>query len=307
MPAVSIVMSVYNGKSLLPATMDSMLNQTWKDFEFIIIDDGSNDGATDLLQDYASRDSRIRLTVRENKGLTYTLNEGLRQATAPLIARMDADDISMPDRLEKQVRFMNEHPDVVLLGGAHDYIDVQGRRLFTIRPPLDDSSLQQQCLEGTTPICHPLAMFRRDAVLKVGGYDESYAVAQDLELWLRLGEIGKLACLPDVILQYRLHDKSLSETRQALQVSEMRQACEAAWKRRGIQGTFKGEKGWRADGEAGSVLRQTLKFGWWAWKSGEKSTARSYGLKAIRLSPFSAEGYKLVMASFKSTPGRTGS
>jgi glycosyltransferase involved in cell wall biosynthesis len=303
MPTVSIIMSVYNGKELLPMTMRSMLEQTFRDFEFIIIDDGSTDGVTDLLRDYAKHDSRIKLVVRENKGLTKTLNEGLHLATAPLIARMDADDIAMPDRLAKQVAFMNAHPEVVLLGGAHDYIDAEGRKLITMRPPTDNASLQQQCLDGTTPICHPLAMFRRDAAIKVGGYDESYLVAQDLDLWLRLGEVGELACLPDVILQYRLHDKSVSEKKQVMQVANMKRACETAWQRRGITGTFKGEKGWRAEGDSQSVLRQTLKFGWWAWKSGQNKTARFYGVRAIRLSPFSSDGYKLLVASFKSPQG----
>jgi glycosyltransferase involved in cell wall biosynthesis len=296
MPSVSIIMSVYNGKQLLASTMRSMLNQTFGDFEFVIIDDGSTDGVTDLLRDYAAKDPRIKLVVRENKGLTRTLNEGLHLATAPLIARMDADDIAMPDRLEKQVAFMDAHPEVVLLGGAHDYIDALGRKLITMKPPTDNAALQQQCLDGTTPICHPLAMYRRDAALKVGGYDESYLVAQDLDLWLRLGEVGELACLADVILQYRLHEKSISEKKQALQVANMKRACEAAWQRRGISGTF---KGWRAEGDSRSVLRQTLKFGWWAWKSGENKTARSYGVHAIKSQPLHPGGYKLLWASFR--------
>ncbi|MGC4031251.1 MAG: glycosyltransferase [Tepidisphaeraceae bacterium] len=246
MPRVSILMAVYNGRDYLPATMASMLEQTFTDFEFVIIDDGSTDGVTDLLRDYAAKDSRIKLTSRPNKGLTPTLNEGLRLCTAPLVARMDSDDLARPDRLAKQVAFMDAHPEVALLGGGYELIDQHGRLLTTLTPPTDNAALQQQCLDGTTPICHPLAMFRRDAALQVGGYDESYAVAQDLDLWLRLGEVGELACLPDVILQYRMHEKSVSERKQAQQVANMKRTCETAWMRRGTQGIFKGEAGWRA-------------------------------------------------------------
>jgi glycosyltransferase involved in cell wall biosynthesis len=302
MPGVSIIMAVYNGKDYVPATMRSVLAQTYRDFELIILDDGSTDGVTQLLQDYAKNDSRIRLVSRPNKGLTPSLNEGLRLATAPLIARMDSDDIARPDRLEKQVAFMEAHPDVVLLGGAYELIDEHGRLLTKLTPPTDDATLQQHCLQGTTPICHPLAMFRREAASQVGGYDETFTVAQDIDFWLRLGEVGKLACLPDVILQYRLHEKSVSEKKQAQQVANMKRACESAWQRRGITGTFKGEGGWRAQSDLDSRLRQTLKFGWWAWNSGEARTARSYGLRAIRMKPFASEGWRLYLAALLKRP-----
>ncbi|MBC7784651.1 MAG: glycosyltransferase [Burkholderiales bacterium] len=300
MPCVSIIMAVFNGKHFLPPTMRSVLSQTFGDFEFIVIDDGSTDGVTDLLRQYAKEDSRIRLIVRENKGLTPSLNEALRLAESPLIARMDSDDIARPDRLAKQVQFMNANPQCVLLGGAYELIDEHGRLLTTLSPPLDDASLQQQCLDGTTPICHPLAMFRRDAAREAGGYDESFTVAQDLDFWLRLGEIGQLACLPDVLLQYRMHEKSVSEKKQAQQVANMKRACEAAWRRRGLgAGNFKGADGWRAQSDSSSRLKQTLKFGWWAFNSGQRRTARSYGLRAIKMSPFKSDGYRLVYASFK--------
>ena len=298
-PRVSLLMAVYNGKDFLPETIDAVLGQTFRDFEFVIIDDGSTDGAADVLREYAARDDRIKLTIRPNKGLTKSLNEGLGLCAAPLVARVDGDDICRPDRLQKQVAFMDLHPEVVLLGGAYELIDEHGRLLTTLNPPTDNAALQQQCLDGTTPICHPLAMFRREAAMKVGGYDESYIVAQDLDLWLRLGEVGELACLPDIVLQYRMHEKSISERKQAMQVANMNRACETAWMRRGTQGVFRGEAGWRAQDDAESKLKQTLKFGWWAFNSGEKRTAISYGVKAIRLAPLRSSGWRLVGATLK--------
>ncbi len=295
-PEVSVVMAVYNGKDYLRRSIDTILAQSFGDFEFIIIDDGSTDGATDILREYAAGDPRIKLVIRPNKGLTASLNEGLHLACGTYIARFDGDDLADPQRLYKQVMFMRQHPQVVLLGGAHEFIDQHDRLLTILRPPTDNANLQEQCLDGTTPICHPLAMYRRDAALKIGGYDESYLVAQDLDFWLRLGEVGELACLPDVILKYRLHDKSVSEKKQAMQVANMKRACETAWVRRGITDRqFKGAAGWRAQDDADTKLRQTLKFGWWAWNSGQRATARSYGWAAVKSAPTKLAAWKLLL------------
>jgi glycosyltransferase involved in cell wall biosynthesis len=225
---VSVIMAVYNGERYLREAVESILAQTYPDFEVIIIDDGSSDASAGMLEEFARRDDRVRLVRQENIGLTRTLNKAIELSGGELLARMDADDIAMPDRLRRQVEFMQQHPRVVLLGGAYELIDGRGRLLTRITPPLDDQPLQELALAGRTPICHPLAMMRRDAVLKTGGYDESLKVAQDLDLWLRLGEVGELACLPDVLLKYRQHEESVSEAKQALQVQN---TC--AWRARG--------------------------------------------------------------------------
>src|SRR5206468_9751769 len=228
MPTVSVIMSVYNAQRYLAAAIDSILAQTFTDFEFIIIDDGSTDRSPRILADFAAKDSRIRVETRANKGLTRSLNEAIGLSRGEFIARMDADDIAMPDHLQTQVNFLRAHSDVVLLGGGYELIDGAGRLLTKIIPPGDDATLQEYALSGRTPICHPLAMMRHDAVNRVAGYDESLAVAQDLDLWLKLGEIGNLACVPDILLRYRQHPQSVSEKKQSLQVQNMRLACERA-------------------------------------------------------------------------------
>lgn len=306
MPTVSVIMAVKNGARHLPAAVESILAQSFADFEFIIIDDGSDDGVTlPLLQRYAARDARVRLVSRPNRGLTPSLNEGLSLATGEFVARMDGDDVAAPDRLRLQVDFMRANPDVVLLGGAYELIDDAGRRIRVWRPAADDETLQRHCLEGSTPICHPLAMMRASAVRQVGGYDESYAVAQDLDLWLRLGEIGKLACLPEVLLQYRQHDQSVSEKKQRLQTQNMQRACEAAWKRRGVEGRYRcraAEEDWRPSGGRAARLRFALQYGWWAFNAGERATARHYGWKAVAAAPWRADGWKLVLCSLVKRP-----
>jgi glycosyltransferase involved in cell wall biosynthesis len=287
-------MAVHNGMRFAPAAIDSVLAQTFRDFELVIIDDGSTDETPAMLDDYAKRDSRVRITHQSNAGVSKAGNNGVSLARASLIARMDADDICAPDRLAKQVAFMDAHPDVVLLGGWYRLIDGDGEFLTLQGPPADDASLQMQCLRGTTPICHPLCMFRRDAFFKAGRYDETFPCALDIDLYLRLGEVGKMAALPDVLLDYRQHAGSISESKQTLQLKYMRQACENAWKRRGLSGlTFDTTEPWRADGSKKSLLEQHLRFGWWAWNSGNNQGARKYGLKAIGVSPLDVRGWKL--------------
>ena len=290
-------MSVYNAEDFLDASVRSVLEQSFSDFEFIIINDGSTDHSREKLEQYARQDNRIRLISRPNKGLTPTLNEALKLAHGEFIARMDADDVTAPDRLKLQVDFMRSHPNVSLLGGAYELIDGAGRYLTTITPPPDDATLQENALSGRTPICHPLAMFRREAAEQVGGYDEQFAVAQDLDLWLKLGEVGKLAALPQVLLKYRQHEDSVSEKKQELQVRNMKLACQRAYARRGITRQFQGENGWRPNSGRRSRLQYALRYGWWAFNSAQKKTAMIYGMKAIGAMPWSAGGWKLLACS----------
>lgn len=300
MPTVSVIMAVRNGARYLPAAVESILAQTFGDFEFIIIDDGSDDGVTrPLLEDFARRDARVRLVSRPNRGLTASLNEALALVTGEFVARMDGDDVATPDRLRLQVEFLRANPDVVLLGGAYELIDDEDRKIRVWQPAGDDATLQRHCLEGSTPICHPLAMMRAAAVQRVGGYDESYAVAQDLDLWLRLGEAGRMACLPDVLLRYRQHAQSVSEKKQRLQTENMRRACEAAWKRRGVEGRYecRAAGGWRPAGDRESRLKFALQYGWWAFNAGERATARHYGWRAVAAAPWKIDGWKLVACS----------
>src|SRR4051794_12100877 len=157
-PSISVVMSVYNAGAYLRDAVESVLAQTVGDFEFIVIDDGSTDESPHMLRDYASRDPRIRLTVRENKGLTVTLNEGIDQARGEFVARMDCDDVCVPSRFDKQLRYFREHRDVVCAGGYFELIDEKGRLLTRLRPPSEDEAIQKLLLAGHTAICHPAAM-----------------------------------------------------------------------------------------------------------------------------------------------------
>jgi glycosyltransferase involved in cell wall biosynthesis len=212
-PVISVLMAVHNGRPFLAHAVESILNQTLTNFEFIIVDDGSTDGSTELLQTYSSQDSRIQLVIQDQQGLTKSLNNGLALARAELIARMDADDVAYVHRLECQHRFAIHHPDVVAFGSRARYVTDTGRPLFVRTLPLTHEAILECHLAGVGGfIIHPTAMIRKDALLAVGGYNESFILAQDYELWCRLYLSGELANIPEVLLDYRYHDTAVSQS-----------------------------------------------------------------------------------------------
>ncbi|PSB07203.1 glycosyl transferase family 2 [filamentous cyanobacterium CCP1] len=293
-PTVSVVMAVYNAERYVAQAIDSILQQTFTDFELIILNDGSTDGSLRILQQYEKRDHRIRLISRENQGIPRTRNDLLKASQGEFMAVMDSDDVALPDRLSLQVNFLRQHPEVVCVGGAHDLIDHKGRFLTRLHLPTDDEAIQQAVIVGHAPICNPCALIRREALLQVGGYDERLGQAEDLDVWLKLGEIGKLANLSDSVLQYRVHPQSISERAQLFQRQKAREACERAWQRRGITGTFEAIQPWRSVGTRPSQQSFLLQYGWWAFHSQQRTTALIYALKAILTIPWKRNGWNLL-------------
>ncbi len=296
-PLVSILMPVYNAADYLKQAVDSILQQTFEDFEFLIIDDGSTDQSLQILQFYATKDKRIKLTSRPNKGLVASLNEMISQAQGEFLARMDADDISLSDRLARQINFLESHPDVVCVGGAYELIDSKNRLLTTISVLCDDEDIQKQALVGHTSLSHPTVVMRRTAVIQAGGYNPTMLPVEDLDLWLRLGEIGKLSNLEQPVLKYRLHSKSISEKNRIKQRQKARKACEQAWERRKIQGKFEATEHWRPGSDNLSKHQYCLKYGWWAFNSSQRQTAIIYAIKSIQALPFQKNGWKLLACS----------
>lgn len=302
-PAVTVLMAVHNGLPYLAEALDSVLSQTFSDFEFLIIDDGSSDGSSELLHRYARRDPRIRVIKNPHRGFVASLNQGLDLATAPLVARFDADDVCLPHRLALQVEYLRQHPECVLVGGFVELIDHKGRAIRTLRPPIDHDAIDARHLAGHTSIPHPVALFRLDAVRKVGRYDPRFSAGQDLDLWLRLAEVGTLHNLPLPLIKYRQHRHSISSTRADSQLAAMRESCRLAWQRRRISGTFEPTTHWRPGPDRSSRLRYSLSEGWCAFVSGNRHTAFVYGSYALRIQPLSLGAWKLLAcASFKKVP-----
>lgn len=205
-PRVSVLMGVYNGDKYLPKAIDSILGQTFTDFDFLIIDDGSADRTREIIDSY--QDPRIKVIANaQNAGLTHSLNKGLDLAGGDYIARMDSDDISLPERLAKQVAYMDAHLEVAVCGTWAQDIDSDGKVIGVRETPVD-KDLERNYWRPS-PIIHPSAMIRR-AHLNGMRYDEQMRYAQDFDLWLRIRATHKLANLPERLLLYRVHGGSIT-------------------------------------------------------------------------------------------------
>lgn len=206
---ISVLMSVFNGEAFLAQAIESVLNQTWNQFEFLIIDDGSSDRSAAIISDYAQRDSRIRAVRHDNRGRAESLNIGMHLASGQFIARMDADDIALPRRLELQQDFLMNNPSVGVVGGAYELVDRGEQIIRTMRPPTKDSEIKALMLRSN-PMCHPSVVMRKDVALSVGGYRPLFMDADDYDLFLRMGELSALANVSEPVLKYRLHPSQVS-------------------------------------------------------------------------------------------------
>jgi len=208
-PAVSVLMPVYNAGRFLAPALDSILAQTFSDFELIAIDDGSRDASAEVLARLAARDSRIRVFTQENRGIVATLNRALELARAPLVARMDADDLSRPDRFAKQVAFLQGHPEIAAVSSAVDMIDEDGAYLRTDAFPTLPAAIESE-LAHRSCVCHAASMSRTAVLRSVGGYRRPTQYAEDYDLFLRISEVARIANLPDALYSVRLHSVSIS-------------------------------------------------------------------------------------------------
>jgi len=203
-------MSVHNGAPWVREAVDSILAQTFADLEMIVIDDGSTDGTPEALA--SIRDPRLRVERRTRQGLTLALNRALELAQAPLLARLDADDLALPERLARQVQFLQAHPDVGLLGTAAREVDPSGRDVAVVRPPVDDDAIRRTLIRAN-PFVHSSVIVRRSVLDRAGRYDPGFPVAQDYDLWMRLSRVTRLANLPEPLVVRRLTPGRVSAVR----------------------------------------------------------------------------------------------
>ncbi|URZ06307.1 glycosyltransferase [Clostridium felsineum] len=214
-PKVSILMPTYNSEDYLEESIESILNQTYRDFEFIIINDGSNDNSLDIINNYADKDDRIVVVSRKNKGLVYSLNEGIALSKGEYIARMDSDDISIYNRIEKQVDILDNNKNVDILGTTVQVIGnitEQQKNIYNNAFSINfDASNIRDVFLTSCAIPHPSVMLRKEVIIKIGGYSEKYATAEDYDLWLRALRKGyNISKMDEVLLKYRIHTKSKS-------------------------------------------------------------------------------------------------
>ena len=211
-PAISVAMSVYNNAPFLREAIESIQAQSFGDFEFLIVNDGSTDGSAEIIDSYAQRDPRVRAIHQENRGLVASLNRLIGEARAPLIARMDGDDVAVPERFARQIEFLAANSDHGVVGAWATSIDEQGRNCDT--GGLDQPTTHQGFLDALKDkplMCHSSVMMRTEVVRSVGGYRAAFKHCEDYDLWLRLAERTRLCSLPERLILYRYSDGQISE------------------------------------------------------------------------------------------------
>lgn len=210
---ISVVMPAYNAEKYIAAAIESMLGQTFKDFEFVIVDDSSTDNTWSIIQKFAKKDKRIvPVRNKENLKIARTLNTGIKLARGKYIARMDADDWSYPDRLVKQHHFMEEHPEVGIMGGTMVIVNEAGKVIGERRYYTQDKEIRRNIFKFS-PFCHPVVMIRRAVLEKSRLYDPGYKSSEDYDLYFRIGLHAKFANLEDKLIRYRVLPDSLTTGR----------------------------------------------------------------------------------------------
>lgn len=211
-PGISVLMSVYNGGKYLHEAVDSILAQSFADFEFVVVDDGSSDGSADLLDSY--RDTRLKVHHIENRGLPAALNYGLEQCRSELVVRMDADDVAYPHRFKALLEDWDSAGRPEVFGSGADYIAEDGSDLWGISMPVDDAAIRAELLAPAGGLCimHPTVLLRKGAVGACGGYDPYFKNGQDYDLWLRMSTRCRFGNSPRRLLKYRFQPASDTAT-----------------------------------------------------------------------------------------------
>jgi glycosyltransferase involved in cell wall biosynthesis len=299
MPAISVLLPVHNGDRYLRVAVESVLTQTFSDFELLALDDGSTDSSLSILHELEASDARMHVLSRKKRGLVATLNELIATSRGQYLARMDADDLSRPPRFERQIAYLEAHPECVAVGSRALLIDPEGMPIVETRNELDHVGIDNAFLSGLSAfrgILHPTAMMRKYAVLKIGSYRDEYQSAEDMDLFLRLAEVGDLANVPEVLYEYRQHLGSVGYSRRDQQANATFQAARMAWSRRGIPGKPEEPRSRKIVQTDADAHR---KWVWWALSAGHVATARKHALKAVTMNPFNFENVRALACAIR--------
>lgn len=308
-PRVSVLMAVFNTVEYLQEALSSISNQSFRDFEIVVIDDGSDDGSSEILKSFASKEPRMRLTLRKNIGIVATRNELLASARGDLVAWMDSDDVSALNRLAFQVNKFDDDPLLVCLGAAAQCIDPEGHPLNVERYPLDHSEIVIEQRNGGA-MRFPTTMMRREAALKVDGFREPFRIGEDFDFLLRLSELGKMANLPDTLYFYRQHLYSVCATLGSRWAAYRDQILELARERREY-GRDRLQKGGTISIDAQDsgitqrfVARTYAQWARYSLQNGNRRLAWKYSRLAIYARPAALGAWKIlirVMLNLKPT------
>ncbi len=283
-PQISVLMPVYQAEQYLEEAVESILAQSFDDFELLALDDGSTDESPRILATLAARDDRIRVRVAPHAGLVRRLNQGLAEARGTCIARMDADDISYPERFERQFAYLEAHPECVAVGTAVDEIDPDGRPIRPLDISPNHEEIELRLLQGDGgALIHASALYRTAALRGVGGYRNGLDGGEDIDLHLRLSERGRLANLPDRLFLYRKNLASVTFTKRIALRRNQITAIREALQRRGLDPELAPEHPPFTPQPSPDEI-------WAIWANhaldaGYRHTARHYAMRAFRTAP----------------------
>lgn len=298
-PAITVLMPAYNAERYIAEAIESVLQQTFTDFELLIVNDGSTDHTVNIIRSF--NDDRITLINQENKGVSEALNTGLKQAKATYIARFDADDICYPDRLTKQYEFLIANPEYILVGSDVDYILEDGEFLFHFKCIAHTHDEVADKLYFYCPFIHPVLMYRKDAIMAVGGYSTHAHNFEDYLLWTNVIPKGKACNLPEALIKYRLNPSSVTID-ERWRGNRFRKLKRDVIKRGSITP--------REGNELLDIIRKQdtrrIKEGSYHALCGKKFLAENYRLKqarqhirkAIRIHPLRLDNYLLYLVSY---------
>jgi GT2 family glycosyltransferase len=314
--SISVVMSTYNDAAYLAESIDSVLGQDFEDFEFVIVNDGCPDPATEhILAKYAQRDSRVRIIHKKNEGLTKALIVGCESARGEYIARIDVGDIMTPDRLRRQAVVMDKHPDAVLASCWTEYCGPNWEYLYiktseTSDTPrnaayrVDDAISPRQPADITGgPTCHPSVLFRKAAYVSAGGYRPQFYYGQDWDLWYRLAQQGKFACVEAILYKCRIFPAgvSMSNIEKQQRIHECSRGAFQARQRGEDEGPWLERAAAIRPGGCGKPQQKCSAAGYYfvgeALRRNGDAACRSYFLNALRSAPFTPRNYVRLLQS----------
>jgi glycosyltransferase involved in cell wall biosynthesis len=282
-PLISVIIPVYNAARYVRPAVGSMLAQTLRDIEVIAVDDGSTDNSKFILESMAATDSRLRVITRPNTGIVGALNDALAVSRAALIARMDADDLAAPDRLEKQLHYLDAHPECIALGTHAWLMDADGETVDLFAPPIDHDGIVDQLLVGNgAALLHPAVVFRRPPLDAAHGYAQEFCRAEDLDLFFRLIPHGKFANLPEPLMRYRLHPNSTNFSRRREQQKLVQTILDRERRARNLPAFDITSVKSPADSAPAELHRN---WACTACQHGRRRTAWKHALRALRLAP----------------------
>ncbi len=300
-PRVSILLSAYNSEQFIQPCVRSLLDQTFEDFELLVVDDGSTDRTWEILKSF--NDPRLKVARQDNMGLTVTLNVLLAQAKGVYIGRQDADDYSLPERIEKEVRFLDSHADIALVGTWSVQIDDDNEEIYRFEPEARPEALNQLLVEQN-PFIHGSWLVRREALLQLGGYREEFRCSQDYDLLLRMKENYRVSNIPEVLYAKR-HTSGMVSVRNVSRQSYFGELARKCWRERADFGIDHIQKGLfeapvfnvSDESKTGMILYHKHLISVFARK-GEAAKIRAEIYKLLRISRFDPFAYMQYLLSF---------